>query len=197
VRVSDERARRASAVSGREQGPARRYARALLDVAQAEGGTLPQQMNDELAALARLVATNGELRRAFGHPTLGKDARRRLATAIGEAASLSPLGRRLLDLLASRDRLALVPAIAESYAAAWNAAKGIVTAEAITAVPLTDGERLALTAALCGPAGAKVDLRTSVDPSLLGGVIVRMGGRTYDGSVREHLRELRARLAGN
>ena len=97
-------------------------------------------------------------------------------------------------MLAAHDRLALLPALAEEYAAAWNAAQGIVTAEAVSAAPLEPEQLNALSGALRDALGATVDLRARVDPAVLGGVLVNAGGRTYDGTVRGRLLALRRRL---
>jgi F-type H+-transporting ATPase subunit delta len=166
---------------------ARRYARALLDAAGGEA----LARRDELRAVLPLLGGHRELRRVLGDPAVGAEARRRVLSAVAEAAGASPLLRRLLDLLAARDRLSLLPDVAEAYADLANAAHGVVSAEAVTAVPLSDGQRQALAAAIAG----KVELRASVDPALLGGVVVRTGGVTYDGSVRARLAALRRRLA--
>jgi F-type H+-transporting ATPase subunit delta len=90
--------------------------------------------------------------------------------------------------------MALLPDVAESYAVLANAAQGVVSAEAFSAVVLPEAQRTALAAAL-GGRRAGVELRTQVDPALVGGLLVRVGGRTYDGSVRTQLAALRRRLA--
>ena len=87
--------------------------------------------------------------------------------------------------------MALLPDVVETYAQLANAARGIVSAEAVSAVPLAAEETRALAAAL----GGAVELVTRVDPELVGGVLVRTGGKTYDGTVRTRLDALRRRLA--
>src|SRR6185369_14014800 len=102
-----------------------------------------------------------------------------------------------LDLLAERGRLDLLAAVAEAYARMHNAQKGVVRADVTTAVPVDAAQQAALQTALGQAAGAQaVELRAHVDPAVLGGVLVRMAGRTYDGTVRGRLSSLRARLAG-
>jgi F-type H+-transporting ATPase subunit delta len=182
------------AVTGQEQGVARRYAKGALEVARSQGGSVPETTRTELEALARLVETDGSIRRALLGRGLSPETRRRAAGAVASAAKLQPLTAHLLGLLAAHDRLALLPALAAEYAAAWNAAQGIVTAEAVSAAPLEPEQRQALAAALGGALGAKVDLRARVDPAVLGGVLVNASGRTYDGTVRGRLLALRRRL---
>jgi F-type H+-transporting ATPase subunit delta len=170
---------------------ARRYARALLDVAGREGKVTTLALRDELRAFAALVSGHSELQRALLHPGLGPERRRRLLAAVAERAGTTTLLRRLIDLLAARDRLALLPDVTDAYADAANTAHGVVSAEAVSAVPLGDAQRRALAKAL----GETVELRTRTEPALLGGILVRVGGRTYDGTVRTRLAALRRRLA--
>jgi F-type H+-transporting ATPase subunit delta len=169
---------------------ARRYARALLDVASPNGTDAVLALRDELRAFAP-VAGRDEVVRALRHPGLGAEARRRLLDALADRALASPRLRRLVDVLAVRERLALLPEVAEAYAEIANASRGVVSAEATSALPLDGAQRRALAAAL----GVSVDLRTRVDPGVLGGLVVRVGGRTYDGTVRSRLAALRRRLA--
>jgi len=178
-------------MSGGPRALARRYARALLDVAARQGKAATLALRDELRTLSALLCGHAELQRALRHPGLDGERRRRLLAAVAETAGAAPLLRRLLDLLAARARLALLPDVADAYAEAANAAHGVVSAEAISAVPLGEAQRRSLAAAL----GETVELRTQVEPALVGGVLVRVGGRTYDGTVRTRLTALRQRLA--
>lgn len=182
------------AVTGQEQAVARRYAKAALEVARSQGGTAPETTRAEFEALARLVEQDATIRGALLGRGLSPEARRRAASAVATAAKLLPLTARLLEMLAAHDRLALLPALAVAYAAAWNTAQGIVTAEAVSATPLEPEQHQALARALGGALGAKVDLRARVDPAVLGGVLVNASGRTYDGTVRGRLQALRRRL---
>jgi F-type H+-transporting ATPase subunit delta len=114
--------------------------------------------------------------------------------ALADRAGASVLLRKLVEVLASRDRTALLPDIAEAYAELANAARGVVMAEAVSAVALPDAQAQALAVALGGPNGP-AELRCRVDPELVGGLLVQVGGQTYDGTVRTHLATLRRRLA--
>lgn len=174
------------------ESAARRYARALLDVALEKGD--PAQLREELRAVEGLLRDNRDLELALTHPALGAERRRGLVRAVLAGRGVSALLERLLDLLAERARLALLPGIAAAYEAAFNAERGVVAALAVTAQPLDAAQREALTQALRQASGRDVELTTSVDPTTLGGVLVRMGGKTYDGTVRRQLARLRERL---
>jgi len=170
---------------------ARRYARALLDVALENGSA--DGLAADLAAVAGALETQAELRRILMHPALAADKKKKIAAQVFKSAP--PLLARLIEMLAERDRAALIPAIRDAYTDLWNEHRGVVAAEAVSAVPLAPAQENALTAAAQKLAGREVVLTSSLDPSLLGGVVLRMNGRTYDGSLRAQLHALRARLA--
>lgn len=189
-------ARRVSAlVREQPRALARRYAKALLDVAATQDPGAPGSLAGELSGFAALFEQSDELRRALQNPALGAEPRRRVLAGIAAHARCSPLLCRLLELLATHDRVALLPALAEEYSEALHAREGRVSAEAVTAVPLAEVSRAALAQALCTTVGRTVELKARVDPAVLGGVLVKVGGRTYDGTVRARLAALRQRLA--
>ena len=144
----------------------------------------------------RVLAGHPELGAALLHPGVGAEQKQRLLAALAERAGATELLRRLLDLLAARDRIALLPDVVEAYAGLANAARGVVSAEVVSAVPLPEEQKRALGAALLGGRCTSVELRERVEPDLVGGLLVRSGGRTYDGSVRTRLAALRRRLSG-
>ena len=170
---------------------ARRYARALLDVALEKGGA--DALAADLASIADALDMQPELRRVLTHPALSAEKKNKIAGQIFKTAP--PLLGRLITLLIERDRIAVLPAVRDAYMDLWNDHRGVVAAEAVSAVPLAAGEEKALAAAAKKLAGREVTLKSSVDPALIGGVVLRMNGRTYDGSLRAQLQALRARLA--
>jgi len=177
----------------RAQGTARRYARALLDVALQQGD--PEALRRELREAAALLGGQKELRAALEHPALSAAAKTKLVQAVWGGRG-SVLLARLMTLLAERGRTPLLAAIEESFTALWNAHRGTVAAEAVSAVPLDEAQTRAVVEALRRATGKDVELQARVDPTLLGGLVVKMAGRTYDGSVRGRLKSLRARLVG-
>jgi F-type H+-transporting ATPase subunit delta len=174
---------------------ARRYARALHQVAVAEGGDRPRQLRSELDTLLALLEKNPELAATVSHPALRAEARARALCTILEKAGGSALLARLVALVVGRERVGMLRPLAEAYGEELLAAEGTVAATAVSAVPLDEPQRLALATALSQAAGKRVDLTNQVDPAVIGGALVRMGDRTYDGTVRAHLSALRRRLA--
>jgi F-type H+-transporting ATPase subunit delta len=176
---------------------ARRYAHALLDVslAQPKDGA-PEKVREDLETLADVLQQHRELGGILQNPAVGVEAKKKIATGLTAKTKATTIVRRLLDLLADRDRLFLVPQIAEAFAEVWNAHRGVTAAETISAVELPPVQTAALAAALGTVAGGEVELRSHVDPRVLGGLVVRMAGKTYDGSVRGRLSALRETLLG-
>ena len=175
-------------------GAARRYARALLDVALEKGVAEP--LRAELAGMVALIAAHPDLAAILAHPAVSAERKRKVVGAVAASAKASDLLTRLLTLMGERDRLPLLPMVAAAYAKLWNAHRGVVAAEAVSAVPLDETQFRAVASALAAASGREVDLSARVDPRLLGGMLVKMEGRTYDGSVRARLRALRRTLAG-
>jgi F-type H+-transporting ATPase subunit delta len=171
---------------------ARRYAQALLDVALEKGE--PAKLREELDAAVGLLEEHAELRRILAHPAVDPERKKKIVAAVfGRGAS--ELLLRLLELLVARGRIALLPAIREAYVSRWNAHRKVVAAEVVAARPLADTERSALVQAIQQTTGLGVELQAREDPALIGGLLLRMGGRTFDGSARAQLRALRQRLA--
>jgi F-type H+-transporting ATPase subunit delta len=180
-------------MTGISRALVRRYARALVSVATENSEDAALKLGDELRAFASLLERTPELRATLLQPTLRPGPRRGILTALAVRVRASDLLRRLLLLLADRDRLSILPALAEAYADQLNAERGIVTAEAVSALPLATAQRRALETAL----GKAATIKSRVDPAILGGLLVRLGGQTYDGTVRTQLATLRQRLAGS
>ena len=174
-----------------ERVAARRYARALLDVAVQQGD--PEAVRRELSEATALMAAQAELRSALLSPALPGEAKNKLLDAVW-GPRVSKLTARLMALLAERGRIGLLGAIEESFGALWNAHRGAVAAEAVSAVPLDEAQTRALAETLRRATGKEVELQVRTDAALLGGLMVSMAGRTYDGSVRGRLKSLRARL---
>jgi F-type H+-transporting ATPase subunit delta len=121
------------------------------------------------------------------------EKKKKLVSAVLKNAD--PLFSRLLNLLIDGDRMSILPELHAAFVDIWNAQRGIVAAEAISASPLAPPQEKALADAARKLAGREVSITTTVDPALLGGVLLRMDGRTYDGTIRAKLRALRTRLS--
>jgi F-type H+-transporting ATPase subunit delta len=177
---------------GSDTASARRYARALVEVAAAKGEA--DAVRSELRRAVALLAREKELAASLAHPGLPAEKRKALVAAVFKDGT--ELTRRLLTLLVERGRLSLLPRIEQVYTALYNAQRGVVAAAAVSAVALEESQRQALERAIAATTGRGVELATAVEPAVLGGVVLKMDGRVYDGTVRAQLEALRARLSG-
>lgn len=166
---------------------AKRYARALAEVAQEQGA-----LEAALDELERALAWMGdpELAAALASPALDLDARRALLSQITATLELSELVRHFLELLLRNHRLALLPAAVRAYGRIVDAALGRTRARVRAAAELPEESVGEIRSAFERLHGKKVLLSVEVDPSLLGGVTVEIEGRVYDGSVRTQLAHL-------
>ncbi len=176
---------------------ARRYARALFDVVLQQQGDL-DRIGRELDEFAALVAGNAPLHAVISNPAVPAAKKRAMVDAIlSQAGSVSDPVSRTLALLADRDRLGLAGAIARAYAERVMDHRQIVRAEVTTAVPLDAERAAALAAALGGATGRQVLVDQKVDPSILGGVVARVGSVVYDGSVARQLEKMKESLVAS
>jgi F-type H+-transporting ATPase subunit delta len=170
---------------------ARRYAEAALSIAERD-----DSLETWVAALETAATRLGvpELMRILADLALPFTTRRAVAEQVlGDAVTDGP--RNLVLLLLRRGRIELLPDVAAHLRRLHDQRQGIVAATVTSAAPLTDPEVLALRERLSGMTAGRVDLELRVDPAILGGVMVRIGDRLIDGSVRGRLERLRTRLA--
>jgi len=171
---------------GGEAALARPYARAVFELARSSGNY--QSWSDMLALMAAVVS-NDTMRGLLDNPRLTRsDAAGLVIRTCGE--DIGDAGRNLLIMLAENDRLSQLPMIAALYSRFRDEAEGTVEAEVISAKPLSDAQKAAITAALKNRLGRDVQLNCSVNEDLVGGAVIRAGDLVIDGSAVEHLRQL-------
>ena len=171
---------------------AARYARALLDVTITESD--PERAEQELAAFVDLVRTNPDLHRTFANPVVSAADKRAVAQQILERQKpTTPVGKLVL-LLASRGRLALLPDLLDVYRERLMEHRKVLRAEVTTAAPLSPERAAQLQQRLADATGRVVTMTTKVDAAIIGGVVTRIGGIVYDGSVATRLAKVRDRL---
>lgn len=171
---------------------AARYARALFDVAQKESDVTKVQQ--DLIAVVSTISESAELARALASRSVPEAARRNIIVSVGEKLGAAVPVSKLLGLLAERRRLDLLPDIAAVYTERLLAHQNVVRAEVSAAAPLSAEATRALEASLASATGKKVNMQVTVDPTLLGGVVARVGSTVYDGSVRTQLKKMRDQL---
>ncbi len=171
---------------------ARRYARALFMLARDERRV--HEVGQELDSLAALIDENRELRAALLTPLHPVKERKAVLAAIATQGELSPSVKNFYSYLIDQRRLVDYPGIHEEYQRLADEDAGLLTAEVISASPLDDRRKDRLRRALSERTGLEVQLDISVDETLIGGAIAKVGGMVFDGSLRAQLAQLRASL---
>jgi F-type H+-transporting ATPase subunit delta len=171
---------------------ARRYARALFEVAVQEADV--DQVGRELDSFAAAVEGHDELRRILVGAAVPRALRAGVTRAIAERLKLSVPTGRLMDLLADRARLELVPDVAAVYRERLLIHRNIAAARVTSAAPLSPDRLSALTARLSEAAGKQLQVTAVVDPALIGGLVAQIGSTVYDGSVQTQLKKLRQQM---
>lgn len=180
-------------MTSHDRGAARRYARALFDLALERGQAA--EVRAALHAASATLQANHELRAVLLNPAVPSEKKKNIVTALWrERDGASALVARLLALLAERHRVDRLGPIEEQFTALWNAQREVVSAELVAAVPLDDAQLAGLRGAVRAATGRDVEFKTAVDARVLGGVRLTMDGRVYDGTVRARLAALRTRL---
>jgi F-type H+-transporting ATPase subunit delta len=176
------------------RGAAGRYARALFDITLGEGRDLALA-SGELNAFAKLLSTNTGLARALTNPAIPASRKRAVVEQlIAKTGNLQAAVAKLLLLLAERDRLAIVPDVAEAFENRLLDHQNVVRAEVVTAIDLPPDRVAALKQNLATATGRSVVLTTRVDPGIIGGAVARIGGTVYDGSVTRQLARIKESL---
>ena len=171
---------------------AARYARALLDVAIRESN--PEQVERDLSAFGDLLSWNPELHSVLTNPAVPVSGKRGITETIAKRLNVAPPVGKLLVMLAERDRFALMPDLVSVYRERLLEHQHVVRAEVTTAIPLTKDREAQLQQRLQQVTGLRVDVTTSVDPGIIGGVIARIGSTVYDGSIATQLSRMREKL---
>jgi F-type H+-transporting ATPase subunit delta len=164
------------------------YARAMFDVARAEGDVA--RIGDELFRFARALEGSDELREALTDPHLPASRRQQVVEDLlgGKA---DPATVALVGMAVGTGRARDLPAIIDSLVAMSAAEANKVVAEVRSAIELTDDQRTRLAAAIESATGKQVEVKVVVDPSVLGGIVTTVGDTVLDGSVRSRLERLK------
>lgn len=175
-------------------GVAGRYASALFELA---GESQKQDaVGKDLARFAEIVEGSEDLQRLVRSPVYAAQDQVRALEAILQAAGITGLAANFVALVASNRRLFLILDMIKAYKALEAAARGEVPAEAISAVALSPAQIKELTGQLKAATGRDVALSTRTDPSILGGLIVKVGSRMIDSSLRTKLQNLKIAMKG-
>ncbi len=169
----------------------RRYATALYQEADASG--VLEAVDDDVLLLRNSIESNRELSRFFTSPVIPQEKKDTiLQKLLGDR--IDGLTLRFLRLLVEKDRETLTKEVLDEYQSLRDEQRGIVDANVTVARPLTDDDQEALLQALEQKTGKDVRLHVEEDSDLIGGLVIRIGDRVFDGSVRSQLSALHDRL---
>jgi F-type H+-transporting ATPase subunit delta len=175
-----------------QSGLARRYAQALFDVAKERGAT--DRIDGDFKTVRSLLADNRDLADFLSTPRVAPEQKQAAIRSIFENRVDVVLLEFLL-LLRRKGRFSLLSSVGDEYHELLMDDRKATSAIVTTAVPLSDAERRSLKAALDQRTGMSVELDETVDPAIIGGVVVVCRGQIYDDSIRHHLQTLREELS--
>ena len=167
---------------------------ALFDLAD-EQGTL-DAVRDDLISLQTMIREAPDLSRVLTSPVVGRNEQAAAVDAVMERAGIGDLTRRFVNVVARNRRLFALPGMIDVYRALLAQRRGEMTAEVTSAQPLSEAQRSALETALMRSVGANVSIDDRVDPGVLGGLVVKVGSRMVDSSLRTKLEKLQISMKG-
>jgi F-type H+-transporting ATPase subunit delta len=169
------------------------YANALADIALAQGAA--ESALKQLADFGAAYAESAELRNFLASPAVSRDAKHGVIEKLIARLGASKILRNFLFVIADHQRTHILPEIITAFQEVVRQRQGIAEAEISSAVELSAAQKAEFARTLERITGKRVEAQYSLEPALLGGAVVRVGDTIYDGSLRNRLNALRARLA--
>ncbi|MFV9510408.1 F0F1 ATP synthase subunit delta [Tepidibacillus sp. LV47] len=170
---------------------ARRYAKALFEVAYAN--RILDQVEADLQLIVKVFKGTEGFLSFLRHPLIEKEKKKQMIdSAFGD--SILPISKKLLFQLIEANREEYVEAIRDAYIKLANQVRGIVDVTATTAIALTEEEKEKITQSIQFKIGKTVRLHNIVDPSIIGGIMIQIGDRLYDGSLKKKLLKVQRSL---
>ncbi|HSV29377.1 MAG TPA: F0F1 ATP synthase subunit delta [Candidatus Omnitrophota bacterium] len=173
---------------------ATRYATALFELAESQGAL--DQVAGDLKALKAMIRESADLGRLLQSPVLSRADQGKAIAAVAKEAKFTTLTANFLGLVAKNRRLFVLEGIIDAYLGRLAARRGEIAALVASAVPLSKAQLDSLTDTLKKAFGGDVAVNTSVDPSLLGGLVVKVGSRMVDSSLKTKLQHLKLAMKG-
>lgn len=170
----------------------RLYAQVLVDVLSAPDSRNSMELGlKELDGFAKLVTESPLMVKVFDNPVLGDDEKQKSLKAFSQKMSLSPITEKFISMLIKRNRLGILPSILAEVESIQIQKGGGLIGELVSAVPLDAGTVTTIAQAISKKLNKTVRLKEKVDPTLIAGLRVTVGGTTFDGSVRTKLNKVK------
>lgn len=175
-------------------GLAGRYAAALFELAETEAAL--DRVAEDLSRLGAMIRESADLDRLIRSPVIARTDQDKAMAALMDRIEASPLTRRFVGVVGKNHRLAALPGIEAAFQARLAARRGEATAEVVSAQELTPAQVAALSESLKKAVGKAVTVEARVDPDLIGGLVVKVGSRMVDSSLRTKLSQMRLAMKG-
>lgn len=173
---------------------ASRYARAILDALAADGSPGPEAGYEQLRQFRSVLDSEPDARKLLVNPVVPPERRDRFIGQVGELLGLDIRVVKLIRLIVERRRLDILNDLVDAYRKMLDERSGIVRAVVTTAAPLSAAQRGEITERLEKSLARRVVMEVREDPSLIAGVVIRIGSTVYDGSLLQHLAGFKERL---
>ncbi len=172
---------------------ARRYANALADVVMTSGDT--ETVKFELQTWETMISGSRDLHSAFHNPSIAHDNKQKVLESIIQKVQPSKTTANFLRVLLKNNRLTEIDAINEKFESVIAERSGLISASVVSSRELSDGEKNEMKANLAKLTGGKeINIEYSIDESIIGGAITRVGSTVYDGSVKTQLERLKDQM---
>jgi F-type H+-transporting ATPase subunit delta len=174
-------------------GMAGRYALALFELAKEQKSV--DRVSADLKTFGDLIAANPDMQRLVRSPVFSAPDQVKAITAVLDKAGIAGVAANFLKLVASKRRLFSVQDMIRVFNTLVDQENGVTRAEVTVAEPLNDANLAALKDALASVSGGKsIDLAVKIDPAIIGGLVVKLGSRMVDGSLKTKLNSIRTRM---
>jgi F-type H+-transporting ATPase subunit delta len=184
-------------VAGRDSGSgalAARYAAALFELADEQKQV--DQVAGDLTSLRAMIGGSADLRKLLRSPVISRDSQGKAMAAVAAGAGFGELSKRFIAFVASNRRLFALPDMIEAFLSELARRRGEIRAQVTAAHPLNDKQQAALVESIRRAVGGKVSIDVKVDPALIGGMIVKVGSRMVDSSLKSKLQRLQLAMKG-
>ncbi len=172
----------------------RRYAKALFMIGAAKGEAEQKMYGEQLLQVAESLEAAPEAQAFFKNPSFSAEEKKAVLNKMVEKASVDPMVRNFCELLADKGRAEMLPAIASDYKVMMDAVSGVLTGEFVTVRHMSEERKAQIKARLEEQCGKKLELTFSADKAILGGIVLKIGDKVMDASLKAQLQILKENI---
>ncbi|QGY39826.1 F0F1 ATP synthase subunit delta [Pseudodesulfovibrio cashew] len=172
----------------------RRYAKALFAIGAAKGEADQKTYGEQLIALSDSMTASPEAMGFFRNPSFSAEEKKAVLIQLVDKISVDPMVKNFCELLADKGRVEMVPAVASDYKAMLDVVSGVISGELITVSELNEERKSAIQSNLEKQAGKKLELSFATDKDILGGIVLKIGDKVMDASLKAQLQILKENI---